>query len=109
MRCRGLLTVVSSGRSLRSSVTPEGTATSDKIMVEQSFCDTLADDAPSDPENVQLVALFSSDGGAVTAGFAAGFAIAQPARAARTKHSKSLTITSDDHVAADSIYTILRK
>lgn len=40
------------------------------MIVEHDFCDTLAEDAPSDPENVQLVALFARLGGAVMAGSA---------------------------------------
>lgn len=76
------LTVVSSGRSLRSSVVPEGTATFDRIMVEHELCDLLAEDAPLEPEKVQLVARLARLGGAVIAGSAIGLAIAVASRAA---------------------------
>ena len=49
-------------------------------MVEQDFCDTLAEDAPEEPENVQVVARFSRLGASVTAGGSgAGEAIAEEA------------------------------
>lgn len=54
----GLRTAVSSSRSERFKVTPEGTATLDNTMVEHDFWETLAKDAPLEPENVQLVARF---------------------------------------------------
>lgn len=41
---------------------PEGTATAESTMVEHDFCDTLAKDAPFEPENVQLVARLASSG-----------------------------------------------
>lgn len=56
------LTVVPSFRSLRSSVTPEGTATFESTMVAHDFCDLLAEDAPFEPEKVQVVARSSSLG-----------------------------------------------
>lgn len=62
------LTVVPSFRSLRSSVTPEGTATFDSTIVAQDFCDLLAEDAPFEPEKVQVVARSSSFGPCVTSG-----------------------------------------
>lgn len=65
-----LITVVSSSRSLRSRVVPEGTATSERMIVEQDFCDLLALDAPLDPEKVQLVALLARLGASVIAGAA---------------------------------------
>lgn len=48
-------------------------------MVEHDFCETLAKDAPLDPEKVQLVALFPSGsaGGGVTAGAATGSAMGE--------------------------------
>lgn len=57
---------------LKSSVVPEGTATSDKIIVEHDCCDLLALEAPLEPEKVQLVALFSKLGASVIAGSATG-------------------------------------
>lgn len=57
-----LLTVVSSGKSDKSSVVPDGTATLDKTIVEHDFCDLLAREAPLLPENVQLVALLTRAG-----------------------------------------------
>lgn len=66
--CLQLLTVVPSFRSLRSSVTPEGTATFDSTIVAQDFCDLLAEDAPFAPEKVQVVARSSKFGPCVTVG-----------------------------------------
>jgi Fe-S cluster assembly iron-binding protein IscA len=63
-----MLTVVPSFKSLRSSVTPEGTATFESTMVAHDFCDLLADDAPLEPEKVQVVARSSSLGAWVTVG-----------------------------------------
>jgi len=70
------LTVVPSARLDRSSVTPDGTATLLRTMVAHAFCDTLASDAPFDPEKVQLVALLATSaiGGGVIAGSALGSA-----------------------------------
>lgn len=49
----------------------------DSTMVEHSFWEKLADAAPFDPENVQLVALLSTKFGAgVITGSATGFAMA---------------------------------
>lgn len=59
---------------------PDGTATSDRTIVEQDVLDLLADEAPSDPEKVQVVALSSSFGG----GVGAGASVAGTAGAART-------------------------
>jgi hypothetical protein len=66
------LTAVLSLRLDRSKVVPDGTATLDRIMVEHDACDLLADDAPLEPEKVQVVALFAraGSGGAVTTGLA---------------------------------------
>lgn len=66
--CLQLLTVVPSFRSLRSSVTPEGTATFDNTIVAHDFCDLLAEDAPFEPEKVQVVARSSNFGPCVTEG-----------------------------------------
>jgi hypothetical protein len=49
-----ILTDVPSFRSDRSSVVPDGTATFDSTMVAQEPCDLDAEDAPLEPENVQL-------------------------------------------------------
>lgn len=81
-------TVVSSGRSDRSRVTPDGTAMLDRTMVEHDFWEALAEAAPLEPEKVQLVARFTrlTSGAGVTAGAAAGSATgeakAEAARAA---------------------------
>lgn len=80
-----LLTVVSSSRSLRSRVVPEGTATFDRTMVEHDFWDLLALDAPEEPEKVQLVALLARLGASVIAGSATDAAMTFPARAAKMK------------------------
>lgn len=54
-------------------------------MVEQSFWETLARDAPLEPEKVQLVALFLKEcsGAAVIIGSATGEAKVEAAKAAR--------------------------
>lgn len=55
----------------------------ERIIVEQDFCDTLAEDAPDEPENVHVVARFARLGASVTAGGSgAGEAIAKEARLA---------------------------
>lgn len=75
---------MSSGRSDRSNVTPDGTATAESTMVEQDFWEALAEAAPLAPEKVQLVALLTrpASGGGVGAGAATGEAIAEAAKAA---------------------------
>jgi hypothetical protein len=62
------LTVVPSFKSVRSRVTPDGTASAERMMVEHEVFDLLADEAPPDPEKVHVVALFSRSGAAVGAG-----------------------------------------
>ena len=59
---------------MRSNVTPDGTATADKMMVEQEVLDLLAREAPDEPEKVQVVARLARSGAAVGAGAAAGAA-----------------------------------
>lgn len=55
------------------------------MIVEQDFCEALAEAAPLEPEKVQLVALLSSKFGAgVMAGSATGFAMAQAVNATST-------------------------
>lgn len=61
-------------RPVRSRVTPEGTATADKMIVEQEVLLLLADEAPPDPEKVQVVTLFARLGPDVGSGAAAGAA-----------------------------------
>lgn len=89
------LTVVSSSRSERSSVTPEGTVSADKTMVAQSFWDTLASEYPSDPEKVQLVArlpLASAKSGAGV-GRGAGTAKTEAAKlAARRAYRRDIIV-----------------
>jgi hypothetical protein len=46
------ITAVPSSRSVKSKVVPDGTATSDKTIVEQDFLDSLAEAAPLEPEKV---------------------------------------------------------
>lgn len=59
------------------------------MIVEQDFCEALAEDAPLEPEKVQLVALLSNKFGAgVMAGSATGFATAQAVSAASTTEPK---------------------
>ena len=62
------------------------------MMVEQEVFDLLADEAPSDPENVQVVALLSlfwTFGAGVTAGSGAGAAMTDP------RHSIAAKATQD--------------
>jgi hypothetical protein len=73
-------------------VVPEGTATLERTIVEQDFCDLLAEAAPDDPENVQEVARFARLGAAVIAGWGGDEAKAQAAKLARTVDPKSLWI-----------------
>jgi hypothetical protein len=47
---------------------PDGTAKAERMMVEQDVLDLLADDAPAEPEKVQVVARLAKSGAAVGAG-----------------------------------------
>jgi hypothetical protein len=59
------------------------------MIVEQDFCEALAEEAPLEPEKVQLVALLSNKFGAgVMAGSATGFAMVQAVSAASTTELK---------------------
>lgn len=69
-----ILTVVPLSRPVKSRVTPEGTATAERMMVEQEVFDLLANEAPLEPEKVHVVALFWMSGAAVGAGAAIGLA-----------------------------------
>ena len=90
------LTAVLSFRFDRSKVVPDGTATLDRIMVEHDACDLLADDAPFEPEKVQVVALFAraaagSGGGVMAgAGWATGEAITNAPKAASRVQVRSM-------------------
>jgi hypothetical protein len=68
-------------------VVPEGTATLDRTIVAHDAWDLLAEEAPADPENVQLARFcraWSREGPGVTAGAATGFESAPvPAKATR--------------------------
>lgn len=61
-------TVVPSLRPVKSKVVPEGTARAERMMVEHEVFDLLAEDAPPDPENVQVVARLARSGAAVGSG-----------------------------------------
>lgn len=88
-----LLTVVPSFRSLRSSVTPEGTATFDNTIVAHDFCDLLAEDAPFEPEKVQVVARSSNFGPCVIEGAEGTTKACTQAEAAKApKRSEALVI-----------------
>lgn len=89
-----LLTVVSSSRSERSSVTPEGTLSADRTIVAQSFWDTLASEYPSEPEKVQLVARLplACDRSGAGVGRGAGAAKAEAARQAARRVDRKNTI-----------------
>lgn len=71
---------------------PEGTATFDKTMVAQLFCEALADAAPLDPENVHdaRLARLCAAGAGVMAGpaSATGEAWAETTKAARSKRER---------------------
>lgn len=43
-------------RPVKSSVTPDGTAIAERMMVEQEVLETLASEAPFEPLKVQVVA-----------------------------------------------------
>lgn len=62
------LTVVPLVRPVRSNVVPDGTAKADKMIVEQEVFDLLAEEAPPEPEKVQVVARLARSGAAVGAG-----------------------------------------
>ena len=55
-------------------MTPDGTAIAERMMVEHEVLDLLAEEAPAEPEKVQVVALSLRFGAAVGAGAAAGIA-----------------------------------
>jgi hypothetical protein len=74
---------------------PDGTATLDRIIVEQEDCDLLAEAAPEEPEKVQEVALFAKLGASVMAGSATGEAMTPTAKAATKREPKSLDIASE--------------
>lgn len=48
---------------------PEGTARADKMIVLQEVLDLLAEEAPPEPEKVQVVALLARSGAAVGSGW----------------------------------------
>lgn len=74
--------MVSSARSLRSRVVPEGTVMPDSVMVAQSACNFLADTAPSGPEKVHDARL-ANEGDGVFMGCATGVASTSVAQAIR--------------------------
>ena len=65
-------------RPVKSKVVPDGTATAEIMIVEQEVLDLLAEEAPPDPENVQVVARLLISGAAVGSGNAAAIAMAAP-------------------------------
>ncbi len=74
---------------------PDGTAMSDRMIVEQDACDLLAEAAPEEPEKVQEVARFAKLGASVmagAAGSATGEAIEPTAKAATKREPKCLDI-----------------
>lgn len=71
---------------------PDGTASADNTMVEQEVLDLLADEAPPEPEKVQVVARLSRSGAAVGAGAAAGRAEAKTDNPPRRRQIECLTI-----------------
>lgn len=82
---------------------PEGTATADRMIVEQSFWETLALEAPAEPENVQLVARLARLGASVMAGSATGEAATPAANAASTRGVISLVIVTENRLSFLSI------
>lgn len=77
-------------RPVRSSVTPEGTATEERMMVEQDVLDLLAEEAPLEPLKVHVVARLARSGAAVGTGAASasamGTAITELAIKATTRY-----------------------
>lgn len=71
---------------------PDGTASADRMMVEQEVLDLLADEAPPEPEKVQVVARLSRSGAAVGAGAAAGRAEAKAESPPKRRQAENLTI-----------------
>jgi hypothetical protein len=104
-----LLTVVSSGRSERSRVVPEGTVMPDKTMVEHDFCDLLAEAAPLEPVKVQLVARFTSNGlgAGVIAGRATATGDATAAQATKATNKVEVNETIFEEVRLGSGYLSL--
>lgn len=91
------ITVVSSGKSVISSVFPAGTVNAFKIIVEHDDFDTEADEYPAAPEKVHVAARFSMArssmarstskglGAGVGAGAASAAGMARTARAAKAR------------------------
>lgn len=67
-------TCVPSLRSVKSRVVPDGTARAERMIVEHEVFDTLADEAPPEPEKVHVVARLSSCAASVGSGAGAGAA-----------------------------------
>jgi hypothetical protein len=66
-RCQLRLTFVPAVRSVKSSVVPAGTATFDKVIVEQEVLDLRTLAAPVEPENMHEAARLSKVAGAANA------------------------------------------
>lgn len=91
------MTVVSSGKSVISSVLPAGTVNALKTIVEHAAFETEADEYPAAPEKVHVAARFSMArssmarltskglGAGVGAGAASGAGMARTARAAKAR------------------------
>lgn len=62
------------------------------MIVEHEVLDTLAEEAPPEPENVQVVARLSRSGAAVGTGAAAGAAETKVDNAPRRRQAESLII-----------------
>lgn len=96
-------------KPVKSSVTPDGTATDDRTIVEQDFLDLLAKDAPLEPEKVQVVALLSMSGAAVGSGAAMGLAKVATAlnasTAARTLNEGAISLS----IAGELCFVTLRR
>jgi hypothetical protein len=89
------ITVVPEVRSVRSRITPDGTAMLERIIVAQDALDLLAAEAPEEPEKVHEARLerFGAAVGA-GAGTAAGAAATSEVVARSPKRTESWTIST---------------
>jgi hypothetical protein len=78
-------------RPVKSKVVQDGTLTAEIMIVEQEVLYLLAEEAPADPENVQVVARLLISGAAVGSGNAAAIAmVAAPSTRARERRTMTV-------------------
>jgi hypothetical protein len=96
-----ILTCVPDFNPVKSSVTPDGTAIAERIIVEQEVFDLLAEEAPPEPENVQVVARLARSGAAVGTGAGAGAGtaktLATAERPSRVREKATIVIMVKDN------------